>query len=125
MDTQELIKSVDEITKAAATCSGERELRACRLRFASSHKQFAATYPKLFLMCFDQRFEQEQFRFLVSQLEQVRDKASFEASTSNVTNHMNDKYITPFVGAPHKDVDTTGMEHIKFTTSTGGAGSST
>lgn len=118
MDTQDLIKTVDEITRAMGQCKTDRDRKRCRAGFAVSSKAFATTYPKLFEICCDERFEREQFDFLIAQFAQVRDhQVSFEAGTSNVTEHLNNKYIIPLVGAPQADVDTAKMEHIRFTSS--------
>ena len=120
MDNTDIVNIVNAITVDVQKTNGNSiALRRCRAMCANKHRKFATNYPKLFEMCFSPAFDVEQFQFMIHQLEQMHDNSdvTFEECTQNVCTKLNDKYIVPLVGQPHKDVNMNDMNHIKFSTS--------
>ena len=128
MDNSAIVTIVSHILRQVSPhARDERAVRKKRAELAHKHKRFATEYPKLFEMCFDPEFDEDQFRFMMSQLGAMNGAESaptLDDTTKLVCERLNDKYITPLVGKPDQQVDTAGMGHIKFSTSTAGASTS-
>ncbi len=119
MENAELEAIVERIVMASKSESTTpARAAALRARLSVEYKRFATTYPKLFEMCLSPSFDIDQFKYMLAQMDLIQGKrATFEETTKNVCDNLNDRYITPLVGTPDPNVDVTKMEHLRFTTS--------
>lgn len=117
MDSSEIRRIVHEITNAVASLGADK-LRISKFKSqnSSKYRSFATKYPKLYDMCFEPRFDHEQFDMLMSRLDDIQSKRmTFEEGTRQVADHLNNRYVLPLVGAPTRnDGDPNSMDHIEF-----------
>lgn len=117
MDTSDIKRVVAEITSEVAACNGDfAQISKLKSRGLSRYKGFQTKYPKLYDMCLDPDFEHDQFHFLMSRLDDIHTKQkTFEESTQQVCDALNEKYVIPLCGSPtRKDAGADNMDHIQF-----------
>jgi hypothetical protein len=105
MDNDELIRTVEDITRNASL-SKERQMR--------KHRKFATMYPKLFEMCMSKYFDAAQFKQMMNHLESVQnDRVTLECATSNVHGEWTQRYVVPLLSNPQSAGGNVGQVTIR------------